>query len=90
MSRTPPTWKADKIALARIFAEHFGWTRTGNWISIPMPSGPRAVACGWEHLADRLIKHGFITVGVGINWRKAGETPRLPKVERDSAGHWMT
>jgi hypothetical protein len=55
------------VELARTWAAHYGYTgRAGGWIYDPsgMP-----VLQGWDLFAQLLIKFGYITVGVGINWR---------------------
>ena len=70
-----PTWEMKPRALARVFGEHFGFAgRTGGWIY--SPEG-RPVAHGWDQFAQQLQRRGWIRVGSGVNWRAAGERPRL-------------
>lgn len=82
---TKATWEMTEVELARVFAEHFGYTRRGNWIS--RPDGV-AVGCGWDHFAQRLRQRGWIRVGQGVNWRAAGEHPRLARATRNERGYW--
>jgi hypothetical protein len=70
------TWTMTAVELARVFADHFGYTTSprSNWVYDP---AGRPVACGWHEFAARLQTRGWIRVGVGVNWRRAGESPRL-------------
>lgn len=79
------TWNMTSIQLARVFAEHFGYSVKGNWIH--SPAGV-AVACGWEDFAAKLAARGWTRVGQGVNWRHAGESPRLPRATRTAQGYW--
>lgn len=80
-----PTWRMDRTQLARVAAEHFGWTVRTNWI---LDDQGVAVGCGWEHVAARLERRGLVRVGSGVNWRQIGATLRLPPVQRSSRGGW--
>lgn len=72
-----PTWRMSASQLARVFADHFGFTgRKGGWIYSP---AGRPVAHGWDSFAARLAARGWIKPGVGIDWRRAGEAPRLDR-----------
>lgn len=81
MSRTTKaSWDMNKVELAKIFAEHFGFTgKLGGWIYSP---AGQPVAHGWDQFASRIARRGWIKTGSGINWRGAGETPKLGKVIR--------
>lgn len=83
--RSVGTWAMTKVELARIFADHFGYTLHTNWLA--RPDGV-AVACGWQDFADALERRGWIKVGSGVDWRRAGEHPRLPRVERTVGRRW--
>lgn len=75
--KSVPTWRMAPVELARVFADHFGWAgRSGGWI---YDQNGRPVAHGWASLASRLAALGWIQRGVGVNWRLAGETPRLSR-----------
>lgn len=86
LTSTRPTWRMTRVELARVFAEHFGWTVRGNWIR---DERGVAVAVGWDMVADRLAARGWIAEGVGVNWRRAGASPRLPRVTRNARGYWV-
>lgn len=73
--------------LARVFADHFAYTVRGNWI---VDERGTPVGGGWEHFAARLEQRSWIRQGVGVHWRRIGETPRLGRVERTGRGHWAT
>lgn len=74
------TRKMTAEELAKVFAEHFGYAgRPGGWIYDPQGVN---VAHGWAPFAELLSQRGWIKTGEGINWRGAGERPRLPQ-----AGH---
>jgi hypothetical protein len=75
------------VELARVFAEHFGYTVHGNHIQ--RPGDGRSVAVGWDQFAQKLTSRWWIAVGHGVNWRRAGETPTLPRVTRNEKGHWL-
>lgn len=82
---TKATWTMTSTELARVFAEHFGYTVKGNWIQSPAGT---PVACGWGHFAQKLTAKGWIKQGSGIDWRRAGETPRLRRATKDERGYW--
>lgn len=67
-TRKVPTWKMTPVELAKVWAEHYGYLRCGNWISRP---DMVAVAGGYEELAVKLTAKGFIKEGVGIDWRRS-------------------
>jgi hypothetical protein len=72
---TKATWQMTKTELARVFAEHFGWRHSsGGWI---VNAAGEPICQGWENLADALTGRGWIRVGEGVNWRRAGERPKL-------------
>ena len=74
---TKSTSQMNAIELARVWAEHFGYTaRTGGWIY--RPDGTPVVQ-GWDMLAKVLTSRKFVVVGQGINWRASGERPVLPR-----------
>jgi hypothetical protein len=67
------TWAMSEPQLARVFAEHFGFTgRPGGWIYSPAGN---PIAHGWSAFGANLAQRGFIKVGQGVNWRRAGERP---------------
>jgi hypothetical protein len=69
------TWKMSRQELAKVFAEHFGFTgRLGGWIY--SPTG-QPITQGWDSFASKLQQRGWIIQGTGINWRAAGEAPKL-------------
>jgi hypothetical protein len=75
-----PTWEQSPAELARTFASHYGWTgRKGGWI---YDTDGNPVAHGWDELITRIFDRGWAAPGRGINWRAAGERPRLGPVQR--------
>lgn len=61
------TSQMTSVELARVFADHFGWTAAdGGWIYEAQPSG--AIVQGWTTLADMLIWRGWIVEGKGVMW----------------------
>lgn len=87
MTRIPRkgTWQMSAVDLARVFARHFGWTgRPGGWI---YTTDGRPICQGWDNLAEALTSRGWIRVGAGVDWRAAGENPRLtPRLHRGRRG----
>jgi hypothetical protein len=83
---TKPTWRMTEKELAKVVAEHFGFTVRGPWIrddrGVP-------IAIGWEHLAKKLSKRKFIVQGQGINWRLIGPHLHLPRATRTTSGSWI-
>lgn len=74
---TVTTAHMTKVELARVWADHYGYTTTvrdAGWIRDPQG---RAIVQGWAAFADKLASRGFIRVGKGIDWRRTGETPRI-------------
>lgn len=53
--------------LARAWADHFGYqAKRGGWI---YDDKDRPVVQGWASFGQRLRARGYITPGVGVNWR---------------------
>lgn len=71
------TWEMTAEELAKVWAEHFGYTgHAGGWIH--RPDGT-PVCQGWTALAEILTRRGWIRVTYGIDWRASGEAPKLPR-----------
>lgn len=68
------TWQMTAPELARVVADHLGWTgRKGGWI---YNAAGRPIAHGWTELASIMTTRGWITVGTGINWSLIGDGRR--------------
>ena len=81
---TKPTWRMSTVELARVVADHRGWTLTGAWLR---DEEHRNVGLGWSMVAEEMVLLGWIKAGSGVNWRKASEG-RLRRVERTDRGYW--
>lgn len=70
--KTKPTWKMNRIELAKTWVAHYGGhthRNGGGWI---YSATERPIIQGWERLAQDLERTGVIVVGKGINWSKSG------------------
>ena len=68
--------------LARVFANVHGFTTAvgrGGWIDAP---DGRPVIQGWAAFAGLLLERRWIRPGIGIDWQRAGDAPRLPSFTR--------
>jgi hypothetical protein len=83
--RNRPTWQMNRVELARVFADHFGYTTSHRSNCIYDPAG-KAVAQGWHSFASKLVNLGLIAEGTGINWRRAGHRPRITWQHSDHPG----
>lgn len=64
---TVSTSQMTRVELARVVADHLGWTAAeGGWIYEAQPSG--AIVQGWETLAELLGWRGWIVQGKGVAW----------------------
>lgn len=78
-TRSVGTWQMTPVELAKVWAEHYGYLRCGQWISRP---DKVAVAEGYGELANKLLAKRYIVEGVGIDWRRSARNPRLERATR--------
>ena len=69
LERTKPTSQMTAEELAKVWAANRGYySQEGGWI---YSSDGTPVIQGWHAFARRLINHGDIRVGTGLNWRRS-------------------
>lgn len=79
---TRPTWKMTAPELARVVAEHKGFTLNGNAVR---DNRGRFLGWGWDTIAEQMTRRGWIATGHGVNWRRIDQDTRpLPTATRSA------
>ena len=70
-ARTKPTWKMDRVELAKVVAGHVGvhsHPNGGGWLYFRGDTVELPLIQGWDNYGRFLERSGAIVVGRGVNW----------------------